>query len=39
MIEINQLRWMSAQSRVAQPHRYAPVQIPTATSCSKGEVC
>jgi hypothetical protein len=39
MIEINQLRLTSAQSRIAQPYRYAPVQFPTASNWSKQEVC
>jgi hypothetical protein len=39
MIGIKQFRWSLALPRIAQPHRYAPVQFPTTTSCSKGEVC
>jgi len=39
MIEIKQLRFVSAQSLVAQPHRNVPVQFPTATNLSKQEVC
>ena len=35
MIEIKHLRFGSAQSRLAQHHRNAPVQIPTATNWSK----
>ena len=39
MICINRLRLAPAQPRVAQAHRYVPVQFPTATNWSKQEVC
>jgi hypothetical protein len=38
MIKINRLRLKPAKPRVAQPHRYVPVQFLTATNCSKAEV-
>jgi len=38
MIWINCLRLASTQPRVAQPHRYAPVQYPTVANCSKREM-
>jgi hypothetical protein len=38
MIGINQLRWRSAKPRVAQPHRYAPSHLLTATNLLAWEV-
>ena len=32
MIGINQLRFRLAHPRVAQPHRYATIQLPAATN-------
>jgi hypothetical protein len=38
MIEIKGLRLTLVKPRVAQPHRYAPVQFSTAAYFSKAEV-
>jgi hypothetical protein len=38
MIGKKQLRLSAARPRVAQPHRYAPAQFPTAMNWSKQEM-